>query len=636
MARFDNVGLWWEDFPPERKANSAQAFVRRIEVPHTGWEPPREFPNLKGAKLLGLDTETKDLALLDRGPGSVRGAAHAVGVSVATEDRAWYFPIRHEYEPQQHLNMDPQHVFNWLSDQLDGTHMPVVGANLLYDLEVLRAEGVRLGKHKWLDVQYAEPLLDESARTYNLDVIARKYLKTGKQSPTLYDWCAKSFGGEADSTQRKNIWRSPPTLTGPYAESDALLPVDILDLQRIKLAEEGLTDLFDLESRLIPLLLDMRFKGVRIDEDKANKTALWLRDKAREAQSQIPDVDVWSNDSVARAFEKAGLEYARTEAGNPSFTKVFLESIAHLHSLAASVLDVRLYEKAANPFVESYLLGNIHNGRVHCQFHPLRSDTYGTVAGRFSSSNPNLQNIPSRHKVIGPMLRSLFIPEDGCRWKRADYSQVEFRLLAHHAIGKGSEELRERYRSDPNTDFHQLTIDMVNTITGILLERTPSKNINFGKVYGMGREKTKKSLGVSEELANRFYDAYEEALPCVKQTARSATRLGTRRGYIKTVLGRRRRFANEDEARTALNNCLQGSSADILKKSMVTCYEAGLFEITGTPHLTVHDELDWSDDQTPEAQEAFDEVKHVMETCVPLRVPLRVDFSEGNNWAEAH
>lgn len=636
MARFDNVGLWWEDFPAERKANAAHDFIRRIEVPHTGWEPPSEFPNLSGVKVLGLDTETKDLELLERGPGSVRGAAHAVGISVSTDSKAWYFPIRHEYEPQKNLNLDPDKVFAWLSDQLRNTEFPVVGANLLYDLEVLRAEGVALGKHKWLDVQYAEPLLDESASSYSLDILARKHLKQGKVTPTLYDWCAKSFGGDANAKQRKNIWRSPLTLVGPYAEGDALLPVDILDIQRNRLSAENLDTLFDLECRLIPLLLDMRFRGVRIDEDKAQQMANWLREKAAEAQARIPHVDVWSNDSVSKAFEKEGLEYPLTEAGNPSFTKVFLESIAPVSPLAASVLDVRLYEKAANPFVESYLLGNLHNGRVHCQFHPLRSDSYGTVSGRFSSSNPNLQNIPSRHKVIGPMLRSLFIPEKGCRWKRADYSQVEFRLLAHHAIGPGSEELRERYRKDKNTDFHQLTIDMVNTITGILLDRTPAKNINFGNVYGMGKDKCIRSLGVSEELGLRFYNAYHEALPCVRHTAKSATRLGARRGYIKTILGRRRRFPNEESAHTALNNCLQGSSADIIKKAMVTCYEAGLFDVTGIPHLTVHDELDWSDDMSPEAEEAFNEVKYEMETCVPLRVPLRVDFSEGNNWAEAH
>lgn len=636
MARFDNVGIWWEDYPVERKANSAQSFVRRVEVPHTGWEPPKEFPNLSGVKILGLDTETKDPEFDERGPGSVRGAAHAVGISVSTDSKAWYFPIRHEYEAQKHLNLDPDKVLTWLSDQLRHTTFPVVGANLLYDLEVLRAEKVDVGKHKWLDVQYAEPLLDEAAHSYALDTLARKHLKQGKVTPTLYEWCANSFGGNADGKQRKNIWRAPPTLVGPYAEGDALLPVDILDIQRNRLREENLDALFDLECRLIPLLLDMRFRGVRIDEDKARQMSQWLREKAAEAQARIPQVDVWSNDSVAKAFDQAGLEYSRTEAGNPSFTKVFLESIAHLHPLAAAVLDVRLYEKAANPFVESYLLGNLTNGRVHCQFHPLRSDSYGTVSGRFSSSNPNLQNIPSRHKVIGPMLRSLFIPERGCRWKRADYSQVEFRLLAHHAIGEGAEELRERYRTDPNTDFHQLTIDMVNTITGILLDRTPAKNINFGNVYGMGKEKCIRSLGVSAELGIRFYDAYHEALPCVRKTSRSAQRLGARRGYIKTVLGRRRRFPNEEAAHTALNNCLQGSSADIIKKAMVTCYEMGLFEATGIPHLTVHDELDWSDDESSEAAEAFEEVKHVMETCVPLRVPLRVDFSEGKNWAEAH
>lgn len=293
-----------------------------------------------------------------------------------------------------------------------------------------------------------------------------------------------------------------------------------------------------------------------------------------------------------------------------------------------------MYEKAVNPFIESYILGATHNGRVHCQFHPLRSDEYGTVSGRFSSSNPNLQNIPARDPVLGPLLRSFFIPEEECTWKRADYSQIEYRLLAHYAVGPGAEAIRERYRTDPSTDFHEMTMHMVHEQTGVELGRKPSKNLNFGLVYGMGRDKTTRSLGVSQDLGERLYDAYFEAMPSVKRTYKSAERLARRRGFIKTLLGRRRRFEKEEGTHKALNACLQGGAADIMKKAMVDCYRAGVFDATGIPHLTVHDELDWSDDGSPRAAEGFAEAERIMTQCVQLRVPLMVDISSGAHWGE--
>lgn len=645
--RSDNVGMWWQDYVPPPSTTRANRVARNIIPPRTGWEPPREFPNLATADILGLDVETKDLQLLERGPGAVRGAANLVGISIATRDRAWYFPIRHEYAGEPAYPLPRERVLAWLNEVLERP-VPIVGANLLYDLEALRAEGVRMPSGPLFDVQYAQPLLDENARSYSLDTLAAKHLGRGKETSLLYQWCAESFGGEPTGAQRKNIWRSPSSLVGPYAEADAQLPLRILDAQRPLLEEQALTDLFRLECDLIPVLLDMRFRGVRVDVQKAEATIRWLREQAAEHQAKLRGVDVWSAESVARAFDAAGVEYVRTEAGNPSFTKQWLEACEH--PIAKQVLGVRAYEKAANPFVESYILGAVHNGRVHCQFHPLRSDDYGTVSGRLSSSNPNLQNIPARDPTLGPMLRSLFIPEEGCLWRRADYSQIEYRLLAHDAVGRTLEEkrnaeaMRARYQADATTDFHSATEEMVREHTGVELGRKAAKNLNFGLVYGMGKDKTTRSLGVSPDLGTRLYDAYFAAMPAVKHTYRSAQRLAERRGYIKTILGRRRRFElveggtkygeQRDGTHKALNARLQGSAADVMKKAMVDCHKAGVFAATGVPHLTVHDELDWSDPRTKESAEAFAEAERIMTQCIPLRVPLMVDVSVGANWGE--
>lgn len=644
-ARADSVGAFWEEYPEPSRVGGARGprAVRQVAPPFTGWVPARELPNLSNVKLLGLDTETKDLELLERGPGFVRKAAHIVGVSVAVDDAAWYFPLRHEYAPQVSSNMDAGRVLLWLQDVLRTTQS-IVGANLMYDLEALRAEGVTVPRAcKLYDVLYAEPLLDEHQRLYNLEVVAQTHLGVGKDTPLLYQWCADSFGGEANSKQRANIWRAPPSLVGPYAESDALLPVQVLKAQWKALENENLLKLYKMECNLIPLLLDMRFRGVRIDEARATQAATWLRAEAKKAQEKIPGVDVWSAKSIERAFAKENYELVYTEAGNASFPRAWLE--AQEHPLAKSILDVRLYEKAANPFVESYLLGNLHQGRVHCQFHPLRSDDYGTVSGRFSSSNPNLQNIPARHPVLGPYLRSLYIPEDGCDWQRGDHSQIEYRLLVHDAVGEGSDELRRRYTKEPETNFHKMTQALVREITGVTLEYKPAKNFNFGLVYGMGKEKITRSLGVSADLAARLYEAYFKALPSVKATNQSAQRLASRRGYIKTLMGRRRRFPNMEDGKygqqragthAALNARLQGGAADVMKKGMLDCYTAGVFEpdACGIPSLTVHDELDWSRQRTAKATEAFKEAKHILETCVKLRVPLIMEMSTGANWGD--
>jgi DNA polymerase I-like protein with 3'-5' exonuclease and polymerase domains len=630
VNRFDSVGLWWEDQPVVR--GTTKRAVRNVSVPHSNWQPHREFPNLNGVRAIGLDTETKDPELTaGRGPGGVRGKAQLVGLSVATLDGAWYWPLRHEYEPQRDLNQDPGKVLAWLRDVLASGVM-VTGANLLYDLEMLRLEGVHV-PGKLFDVQFAEALIAvDNTGGFSLDRLGERYLGHGKVTNELYQWCAASFGGKADEEQRANIWRAPPTLVGPYAEGDAHMPLQILKQQMIQIREHQLVDLFKLECELIPMLLAMRFRGVCIDEDKARSTAAWLREQAQAAQAKIPSIDVWANESIAMAFDREKLKYPRTEAGNPSFTKQFLEECRH--PLAQAVLDVRLYEKAANPFVESYLLESVYNGHVYCRFHPLRGDTYGAVSGRFSSSDPNLQNIPARHPVIAPLLRSLFIPEPGCRWRRQDHNQIEYRGLAHYAVGAGADEVRRRYQLDPSTDYHNLTIDMIQRETGIVVERRPAKNINFGMVYGMGRWKLIHSLGMSNDAGERLYEAYHEASPYVKETYESAQRLANHRGYVRTILKRRRYFPDGNGAHTALNAVLQGTAADILKKGMRDIWAAGLCDVLGAPHLTVHDELDWSDPGTPESDEAFAAAEDILVHCVKLKVPLAINTSIGANWGE--
>lgn len=318
----------------------------------------------------------------------------------------------------------------------------------------------------------------------------------------------------------------------------------------------------------------------------------------------------------------------------------------------------RKYDKLISTFLDGYVFGSHVNGRIHTQFHPLRGEDGGTVSGRFSSSNPNLQNIPARDKEAKRLLRSVFVPDDASHvWWKFDYSQVEYRLLAHEAVGRGAEAIRERYRADPTTDYHEATRQQIKAQTGIMLERSPTKNINFGLAYGMQIRKLAASLGLSVEDAQPLFDAYHAGVPFVQETFDKFQRQARATGEVRTILGRRRRFdlfgprsfdstgtglpmdkaierwgrgnIRRLDVHKGLNQRLQGSAADIMKQAMVDCYESGAFDATGVPLLTVHDELDFS--APPDVPE-FAEVRRIMETCVELKVPLICEPSTGPNW----
>lgn len=650
--RADSVGFFWQDLPQEKARGERAAVVRPMPpIPVTGWAPPSEFPRLEAAKVLAIDCETKDPSLLEQGPGSIRRDGHIVGISVGTEDgRRWYFPMRHEVGGG---NMDAEQVLRWAKDELTRPGQTKVGANLLYDCEWLASEGVDItnGDPKFKDVQWQEALIDENAKSYSLETLGQKYLGEGKTSNELYQWCASAYGGVADGKQRANIYRAPASLVGPYAEGDCDLPLRIARMQQARLESEELLGVADLENALIPMLLAMRRRGVRVDREAGNSLSEELAQQLEHMRAQFNDIDIWSAASIAAACDVAGAPYLRTAKGNPSFTSAWLA--AQEHPFLTAVNKMRRIDKLRGTFIDGHALGHLVNGRVHAQFHPLRGDDNGTVSGRFSSSLPNLQNIPSRDDELAPLIRGLFLPDEGQRWVRFDWSQIEYRLLVHYARGGGADGARAQYRDDPTTDFHR----MVSELTGI--DRKPAKNINFGLVYGMGVKKMAASLGRSEEATRALFEQYHKTLPFVKETFDAASQMAGQRGYTRTLLGRRRRFelweprqwdkdaeACGKEAATAawgnsirraythkaLNSILQGGAADIMKKAMVDIWNAGICNVLGAPLVTVHDELGWSAAHTREADEALRECGRIMETCVTLRVPLRAEREEGPNW----
>ena len=633
----------------------------------TDWCLPTSFPDLSAAKGIGVDIETYDPDLSELGPG-VRRGAYTVGVGIATDDGQFsaYYPVAHDEGP----NLNKQAVYSWLSDELGRSNQIKYGANLQYDFDFLLAEGIKIGgSDKWYDIQIAEPLLDEnSPGSYNLDAQARKYLGKKKAVSILEQECdRRGYKGKPQS----HIWRMHAKFTGAYCMEDSSLPIEIFRKQKPLLEQQGLWDLFLMEIGLTPLLLQMRKTGVRIDTKQLPITTREVKSDLLVAKRKLNEiagfeVEYTKPTSLAQAWDSLGLAYGLTKkTKKPSFTKESLK--ACVHPIADLVQECRTKEKFIGTFFEGALQKHIVNGRIHCCFNQLKSDEYGTVSGRFSASQPNLQQIPKKDEILAPLVRSLFIPEEGYDWCKADYSQVEYRLLAHYAMGPGSDAIRAEYAAHPDMDIH----DWASEAAGI--DRDPAKTLNFMIIYGGGKAKVAKELGMELDAAIAFLANYHEHVPFAKYTLRRASKVAEARGYVRTILNRRRRYVywepsdrrlcelvprNKDphtmralirkyigehntfdfnggiqrsKSFTALNAILQGSAAEAIKKAMVDTYRAGIYNVL-IPHLTVHDELDVSVPKTKEGREAVKEMVYMMENAIKFRVPLLVEPEYGPNW----
>lgn len=674
MARSDALGLFWQDMPSSRKRGERD-LGPLPEIPETGWRPPTEMPNIRHAKWLSIDCETYDPELTKNGPGWARGKGHICGISVAVDGGKWYFPMRHEV--QKELNLDAEMVLRWARWAFGGTGVKI-GANFLYDIGWLAHEGVTV-EGQLYDCQYAEALLNETSKLA-LDELGWKYLRERKETDILKPW-AQGYYLTGEKTWRKDIYRCPVTMVGPYAEQDAVLPQRVLMEQWGQIQQRGLNDLFHMECDLINLLVAMRFQGVTVDVGYASQ----LYDELGEEQKRQSDimkhivgfeVNTNSASDLERAFQNLGLSYGRTEPteanpeGNPSFTADFLKTVDH--DFARAVLAEKSHAKIRGTFLKSYILdshipvaGTNNLGKVYCSFNPVSGTEGGTRTGRFSSSNPNLQNIPTRTE-IGARIREAFVMDYGHKHVRDyDYSQIEYRMLAHFATGAGAAEVRAKYWSDPNLDYHDMIGELIFLATGIKLKRGYVKNINFGLVYGLGKDALAEALGVAVKEANDITASFHKAVPFARSTMEALTEEVNRSGIVTTILGRQSHFdlwepagygkkgngfplpykAALDKWGTgimraylyrALNYRLQGSAADLMKKAMVRCWKEGVFAVTGVPRLTVHDELFFSE---PEGipDEGWAEMKNIMENCIPgINVPIRADFGVGCNWRVAH
>jgi DNA polymerase I-like protein with 3'-5' exonuclease and polymerase domains len=619
-----------------------KTFVRG-QLPRRATDAER-FPSLTGQGAISIDCETYDPDLKKRGPGPHRDGFIA-GIAVGTESGYRnYFPIAHEPGP----NLPKAAVLSWLSRELQ-SDVPKIGANLIYDLAFLSTAGVK-ATGPFYDVQIAEPLLDETRLSYSLETLAQHYLGEGKVEDQLETLIVERFGKK---NPKANIWRAPSDIAAPYAVGDVDLALRIFAKQEVELKKKGrLWELFLMESKLMPMLLAMRQRGVRVDLNRAEQLYEELTTKQDEAYAAIKamtgiEIAPWNARSLAKIFDHLGLEYPRTpKTEAPSFTKAWLEY--HPHPVTNLIRKVRHLDKLRETFIKGFILKGHTNGRIYTQFNQLRSDSYGTVSGRLSSSTPNLQQIPVRSPE-GKMIRSIFVPDEGQRLFKNDYSQIEYRLIVNDAAQlnlPGAQIAADQYNCDESADFHQIVADM----TG--LTRDAAKTVNFGLAYGEGVARLCASLGLNSEEGEALLNEYHRQAPFIKQLSSRYTQIAARTGEIETLLGRIRRFNTWEIRRgdkvfyfrerrpgsrrafthAALNARIQGSAADIMKLSMVNIWESGICDVLGAPHLTVHDELCGSYRDNRAGREALRELKNIMENCVELLVPLKVDAATGPNW----
>ena len=389
------------------------------------WMPPSSLPDLTSVKRMAIDLETRDPNLTTLGPGWCRDDGNIIGIAIAAGDFVGYFPIRHEGGG----NMPEKTVFNWLKKQLATPHIEKVMHNALYDLGWLRWAGIDV-QGPVIDTMIAAPLLNENRRFYNLNSLCREYLEEGKSEVMLRS-AAAMYGVDPKS----EMWKLHASFVGRYAEKDAEITLKLWDRLSIEIKSDNIESIFKLESSLLPVLLDMKERGVRVDVDKAEQTKKKLVALEQNLLKEVKDetgiwVEPWAASSIAKVFDKLGLSYKRTAKTNaPAFTKVFLAN--HVHPVAQKIVRLREFNKANTTFIET-ILKHEHNGRIHCDFNPLRSDEGGTVTGRFSSSHPNLQQQPARDPEIKKMIRGLFLPEEGEKWGSFDYASQEPRWLAHY------------------------------------------------------------------------------------------------------------------------------------------------------------------------------------------------------------
>lgn len=594
--------------PTARRPYVQQAFPF-AEDPYYRPDTP---PELTDTTTVYLDCETTGLRAY--------AGDRPVGIAVKIPQQcSCYLPFGH----RGGQNLDEATVKRWAQRELRGKR--IINLNTRFDVNMLRGWGVDLAEQgcTFHDVAHSAALLDDHRRRFSLEALAQDVLGHGK----------------LDAGDPQTIADMPASAIAAYAKRDVDLVADLFEAYAPQIAAQDLGRVAALEDAVIPVVAEMEWNGCRIDEARLHAWITQSEALVHALQWALTravgfPVNPDKTSDLVRMFTRLGLENPHTtEQGAPSFTGAFLRGIAHpdVQTLVklGKLLDLR--SKFLIPYARL-----AHAGRLHGSFHQLRSDVGGTVSGRFSSSQPNLQQVmtPRKQRVdYGEfegetfIIKELFLPEPGQQWVSADAEQIEFRFAAHYA--KAAPVL-DAYAADPRTDFHTVVRDMIRTQQPDF-DRDPAKNTNFAIIYGAGARKTAEMIGCDLSAAYDILHLHRAAFPELHELRDRAEMTANERGDVRTILGRRARFPNGERSYKALNAVLQGSAADLNKMTLVDVYAArkalGL-QMT----ITVHDEIDGSL-ADPASLPALRDLLNVQR--LPLRVPILWACQTGRSWAEA-
>ena len=651
---------------------------------------------IKDGEVVAVDLETHDPELKKYGSGAIKGKGKVCGIALAFRDKKFYFPIAHV---NSGTNLAKNLVWKSLNKKIfQNEKITKVFHNAMYDVCWIRAATGMMVKGPIVDTMIAASVIDENRMRYSLDSLANDYLKESKYK---YDLATKALDEHGISDPMLNMHKLPYSLVKDYAEQDVNLTLKLWKIfekiikSPIKTESKNtktLESIFNLETRLFPCLVDMRFKGVKIDEQKAKSLGKDLEKRKNRILKFIKKrlglaVEIWAADSIQKLLDQQNIEdYKKTpKSGRASLSKDYLEF--HPNIYLRLIARARQYDKLINVFVDG-ILKFVHKGRIHAEINQIRSDKGGTVTGRLSMRNPNLQQIPARGKY-GNIIRSLFLPEEGQDWGSFDYSQQEPRLVVHYALKNGmmgAENLAEQYQKNPTTDFHALIASLAK------ITRKQAKTINLGLFYGMGKNKLAKSLGLDRDESKELFNQYHRKVPFVRELSSGLQKFAEKNKNVFTLEDRFCRFDKWEpidkewdkekgvfvyseyeevngrkqivknpvpimSLKEAKNHYLANRSRRLAEndpnceyfekhyrpaftyKALNRLIQGSAADMTKKamvklheagilPHIQIHDELCLSIDNKEQAKQ----VKKIMEEAISLLIPNKVNYKTGSNW----
>ena len=573
-------------------------------------------------EILSLDTETTSTSSID---------AELVGLSFAVKEfEAFYVPIPAEREKALQ-------IVNIFKTVYENPKILKVGQNLKYDLEVLRNYNIQLQGPMW-DTMIAHYLIQPELR-HNMDYMAEIYLNY----KTIH---IDELIGPKGKNQR-SMRDLSPTLVYEYACEDADITLRLKNKLEPELKKFECEKLFyDIEMPLMPVLAEMEMNGVCLDTESLKETSIILTNRIIELEHRIYELagqqfNIASPKQVGEIlFDKLKIveKAKKTKTGQYVTSEEVLQQLRNKHEIVADILEHRGLKKLIGTYIDALpKLINPRTGHIHTSFNQSV-----TATGRLSSSDPNLQNIPIRGEE-GKEIRKAFVPEPGCLFFSADYSQIELRVMAHLS---NDSQMIEVFRE--GKDLHAATAANIykKPIEEVTRdERTKSKRANFGIIYGITVFGLAERLDISREEAKQLIDGYFATFPDVHDYMEQAKQTARQQGYVTTLFGRRRYLPDINSAnatvrgfaeRNAINAPIQGTAADIIKVAMIRIHQRFKAEgIRSKMILQVHDELNFS--VYPEEKGRVEAiVLEEMQHAFPLNVPLVADSGFGNNWLEAH